>query len=529
MRILAALALWLVTAGFASAQVSFGLAKDNAWNSGRHIELMHEHGLTDHATVYYTLMSEANRANPFDWVRLNYLDADIPVVMTLIIDDRSDSSTSTVGTSEGTDVSAGVPGLLEQVIRGDFDVALQELAAEIARDGRPIVVRPFHEIDGGWYPWGMYASGNSCDLAAQAVNHVIDVFEGAGAENASFEINVNRRDGRQQVFGAAECFIPQVEDRIDAWAVSTYDRCGTSENYPDARSFADDFRPIYDRLTALSRHPVRVAEVSTSGLCGDGRIAWFREMLEDLEQFPRTDMVTFFFGVVPVGKASNSVPIYWGFDSEPELIPAFRELIVGERGATAVQPAETPVRQPETRVVRVVPDSPPLRFPERVSEPEPVVMVGGDTCFSILCFDSAPWSFWGSLDYRFLETPNDAINPMTGSPYGDTGTVLRWSLRQRGLWDIDSRTSWGPGLQFSGAQSTNRDQFWNNNLFLGGTLGIYSDVPRGDIIDWGSVSLELYGGYEKFTVPAPDRFGSDGGHAVGGIRLIINSGGDWAR
>lgn len=518
MRILGALALWLATAGVASADVSLGLAKDNAWNSGEHIARMESHGLTDHGTIYYTLMSAENRANPFDWVRLNYLDADIPLVMTLIIDDRSDPSVTTIGTSEGTDVSAGVPGLLERVVSGEFDPAMQELAAEIAEDGRPIVIRPFHEIDGGWYQWGMYASGNSCDLAAQAVNHVIDVFDAAGADNASWEINVNRRDGRQRVFGAAECFIPQVEDRIDAWSVSTYDRCGTSDNYPDARSFADDFRPIYDRLAALSRHPINVAEVSTSGLCGPGRIKWFEEMLEDLEQFPRTEMVTFFFGVVPVGRASNDVPIYWGFDQQPELIPTFRDLIVGEQEAAVI----------ERPVPRVIPEPAPPRFPDPQEDPEPVDRVAGGTCLSVLCFDSAPWSFWGSLDHRFLETPNDAINPLSGNAYGESGTVLRWSLRQRGLWDVDSRTQWGPGLQFSGAQSTNHEQYWNNNLFLGGTLGVYSDFDRGDVISWGGVSAELYLGYEQFTVDAPPRYGSDGGHTVGGIRIIINTGGDWA-
>ncbi len=330
--------------------VDFGLAKDNAWPSSEHIALMEDYGLADHATVYYKLMAEENRARPYEWVANNYLDAGYAVVLTLIIDD---GVTSTVGSSESSAIPAGVPGLLQQVTTGVFDDALRDLIAAIKEDGRPVVVRPFHELDGGWYPWGIYAEGNSPALAVEAVAHVTNLFNEAGVDNVSFEINLNRRDGRGQVLGEAELFVPALSQMVDAFSVSTYNRCGTADRYAEERSFADDFRPVYERLISLTDKPINVAEVSTSGLCAP-RLPWFTAMVDSIvHEFTRVEAVTFFFGEVPVGKASNAVPIIWGIPDAGERAE-FRTLIEQARSLTLaplVEPVERSLR-PQPRPER---------------------------------------------------------------------------------------------------------------------------------------------------------------------------------
>jgi hypothetical protein len=535
MRILTAFMLWLATAGVASADVSLGLAKDDAWNSGDHIARMESHGLTDHAVVYYALTSDANLANPYDWVRDNYVNAGIQTIMTLIIDDRSVPGTTTVGTSEGTDVSAGVPGLLQRVIDGEFDDALQALAVRIRDNGRPLTIRPFHELDGSWYQWGIYADGNSRGLAIAAVAHLVRLFDRVGAENVRWEINFNRRDGQTpgQVLGEAEYLLPRLNELVDQYSVSTYNRCGTAPWYGEERSFADDFRPIYERIAALSELPINVAEVSTSGLCGP-RVPWFEQMLDELDQFPQLEMVTFFFGTVPVGRASNDVPIYWGFDEEPEFLPEFRSLIEAARAAwqqdarAAPERAPAPLPTPRVAPARtqiVLEDPEPLRFPADSSVGEPVTVLGS-ACQTALCFQSTPWSAWGVFTYPLHEEGNPALNPVTGNEFGETGPLFRWTLTQRGLWD-EGDFEHGPGLRIGGVHSTNRDQWWNNNLDLGLTYGLYFDAPRGEVIDWGGWRLELFGGRRQYLAPVPDRFDGDGEWRLE-LNLGYSIGGDWA-
>ncbi|MCA9362289.1 hypothetical protein KC906_02850, partial [Candidatus Kaiserbacteria bacterium] len=287
-----------------SAVTQACLAKDAEWDAAMHTARMRELGITC-ATVYYSLMSKDNRKHPYEWVRKHYLDAGYRVVLVLKLDAGN-------STTESRSV-----GNLQAVVGGYYDTALDELIARIKRDGRPIVVRPFHEIDGDWHPWGMYTSGNSPQLAVAAVEHIAARFRDANAP-VMIEINFNRRDGKGKVLGDAEYYIPRFNEFVDAYSISTYNRCGTAKRYTTEQSFATEFKPAYDRLLGLTTKPINVAETSTSGLCG-ARLPWFRELFRTIDSsFTQVESVTFVFGTVPVGAVSNDRPIQWGFSSTAE-------------------------------------------------------------------------------------------------------------------------------------------------------------------------------------------------------------------
>ena len=499
--------------------ITWCLAKDNAWNSREHRARMDLLGIPC-ATLYYKLTSAENQANPLAWVRDHYLNHGTPTTLTLIIDDGR----PTVGTSEGTDVSAGVPGLLSRVVAGEFDESLDALVRAIARDGRPIMIRPFHELDGGWYPWGIYAQGNSPELAVAAVRHVVERFRAGGARNVSFEINFNRRDGRGEVLSDAEYLIPVLNELVDAYAVSTYNRCGTAPQYVDERSFADDFRPIYDRLSSLTTLPINVAEVSTSGACAP-KLPWFQAMMTALkEEFPRVKQVTFFFGVVPVGKASNSVPIYWGFDQSVADAQEFRELLA-RHSSVIKRPRQTlaPLRV-------IVPAARPMRpSTEAPAEMRRVDGSRGVESRATQIEDGVrlPWSVWGQFTHYLTETDNPALSPLSGEPFGSIGSVLRLSGRQSALWSLDDGVSVGPSLTLGAVWSPNDDQWWNNYASIGASAGLHLDAPRG-LADWGTFSVELFGEQRFYITDTPDRY--DGGQEfVGGVRATMSFGGDWSR
>jgi len=306
-----------------------------------HQAQMVQHGINC-ATFFYKLSSADNLRNPYAVPSQLYLERDYPLVITLLIDD----GVSTVGASEGTDVSAGVPGLLARIIAPEcseanlirledigskspmpcFTTELRRLADKVARHQQEVYIQPFHEANGGWYQWGMCADNNSPELLVAAMQHVVGIFREAGADNARFVMNWNRR-GCDGVFEDADRYFAAIDELVDAHSVSTYNRCGTAPRYDEERSFADDFAPAYERLIELTDKPIWIAETSTSGQCA-ARIPWFEEMFVDLTtRFPRVERVTFLLGDVAIGYASNADPIYWGFQNDETQLDEFRTLI----------------------------------------------------------------------------------------------------------------------------------------------------------------------------------------------------------
>jgi hypothetical protein len=299
---------------YTALNVRFCLAKDDTMSVVEHRSLMAQLGINS-ATLYYKLNAEDNRAHPYDWIRFNYLDNSHEVVLVLIID-AATRATTAIG-----EESAVALGNLQQVIDGKFDAALEALVAAIAQDARPIKVRLFHEFDGFWFPWGIQAQGNTPELFVRALAHVVGLFNAARAP-VTFEVNVNRENGQGEVLGAAASIIPLIEPLVHYIAVSTYNRGCTSKEHPYDRSFQYEFRPVYTRLTELTRLPITIAEVSTAGACS-ARLPWFQAMLDLIDKdFHRVREVTFFFGE---GEATDGGTIEWALD--PADYDAFRVLL----------------------------------------------------------------------------------------------------------------------------------------------------------------------------------------------------------
>ncbi len=531
MRLFLACCFLCLSAFGAQAQerrVEFFLAKANAtvnetqtrdWTSAEHRERMGALGINA-ATVYYKLTSEANVRNPYQWIADNYLDNNHPTLVTLLIDGGG----STVGTSEGTDVSAGVPGLLLRVIRGDFDEDLQAFIDAVVDDGRPVVIRPFHEANGGWYPWSMYATGNSPEQLVLATQHVVRMFERSGADNVSFEMNLNRRGG-DGVLEAWYRYIPFLNELVDAYSISTYNRCGTAPQYDVERSFSEEFAPVYQRLSELTELPINIAEVSTSGECAP-RLPWFEEMLADIDtRFPRVEAITFFFGEVPVGKASNDVPIQWGFEPGSEESVQFRDLLQRYQARwqeAVVIESVAPSQRPQVRPVRVA--QVPVNHDTAPRPMEAVQIAPSPTVQSLDAHFRMPWSVWGRMSFPLYEEGNSALNTVTGNQFGEAGPVLRFTATQRFLWNEGSFEH-GPGLVLSGALSGNDDQWWNNQVSGGLTYGLYGDFPR-NTLQWGGWSAEIFAGHREYFAPTPSRL--DGGEGIIELRFGVNFGGDWA-
>jgi len=157
-------------------------------------------------------------------------------------------------------------GGLSSITNGSHDAYLKSFAAAAKAYGRPVWLRPFHEMNGNWYPWGTVTGNTPAKLIA-AYRHVHDVFAAAGATNVKFVWCPNV-DFNVSSFYPGDAY-------VDYAAIDGYN------NGAPWRSFASVFNPTYDAVAAVSSKPIFVAETS-SVEGGSGKAAWIKAMFSTI-------------------------------------------------------------------------------------------------------------------------------------------------------------------------------------------------------------------------------------------------------
>jgi hypothetical protein len=80
---------------------------------------------------------------------------------------------------------------LARIAGGAFDDYIRRYAGDIRDYGGPVFLRPFHEMDGFWYPWGGTVNNNTPADYVAAWRHVHDLFREVGATNVTWIWSVN--------------------------------------------------------------------------------------------------------------------------------------------------------------------------------------------------------------------------------------------------------------------------------------------------------------------------------------------------
>lgn len=75
---------------------------------------------------------------------------------------------------------------LSAIVRGDHDAYIQQSALSAKTYGKAVMFRPFHEMNGSWYPWSEGQNGNRAGDFVLAWRHVVDIFNAASATNVTW-------------------------------------------------------------------------------------------------------------------------------------------------------------------------------------------------------------------------------------------------------------------------------------------------------------------------------------------------------
>jgi len=164
---------------------------------------------------------------------------------------------------------------LTSISGGSYDNYITSWATKLKSFGKPFFLRPLHEFDGNWYPWGA-VNGNTAAQFKAAWIRIRNIFTNAGATNVLFvwcPTNSNTAGIDQTAYYPGDQYVDWIG--IDAY----------SENGDSFKTTLTQYSPtnLYGRLTAMSSKPIMMAEFGVVAGKGITQAAWLNQALSDIQ------------------------------------------------------------------------------------------------------------------------------------------------------------------------------------------------------------------------------------------------------
>lgn len=172
-------------------------------------------------------------------------------------------------------------GGLDSITNGNKDAYLRTFADAAKAYGGEVWLRPFHEMNGNWYPWSGTATGNSSEDLIAAWRHVHDIFESRGATNVKFVWCVNNDSVPNTSANQIAKYWPG-DAYVDMAALDGYN-WGTSTSWSSWSSFGSVFGASYNTVAGLTSKPMFVAETGCSEQ-GGSKAAWLTDMFSSINR-----------------------------------------------------------------------------------------------------------------------------------------------------------------------------------------------------------------------------------------------------
>lgn len=170
------------------------------------------------------------------------------------------------------------PYRLKRIIAGDFDDYIRSWARGAKAVDGPIMLRPFHEMNGYWYPWGGTANGNKPSEFVVAWRHMHDIFVEEGATNVTWVWSINRNSVPDTYANRFAAYYPG-DAYVDWTSISGFNWRRTATN-PRGSSFTALYsKPL--AYLASRKKPIVLSEIACNSSVV-GKDAWIRDAYTQL-------------------------------------------------------------------------------------------------------------------------------------------------------------------------------------------------------------------------------------------------------
>jgi len=181
---------------------------------------------------------------------------------------------------------------LSRIADGEFDGYVVRWARALRDAGTTVFLRPMHEMNGTWYPWGGTVNGNTPEDYKRAWRRLRGLFDEHRADNVRWVWSPNATDVPDRSNNLFELYYPG-DDYVDVLGVDGYNWGAAMKHYGGWRSFEDVFADACRRLELLGPQPIWVAETASDSTGGD-KAAWVRGMLAAAVHMPRLQAIVWF-------------------------------------------------------------------------------------------------------------------------------------------------------------------------------------------------------------------------------------------
>lgn len=209
---------------------------------------------------------------------------------------------------------------LSEVSAGYHDEYIHSWAKQLKQLGGPVMLRPLHEMNGTWYPWGGTVNGNTPAEYVEVWRRMHDIFEQEGATNVTWVWSVNAESVPNTAENAYSSYYPG-DAYVDWTAISGFN-WGTSDPKKSGwRTWDQDYTTPLAYLATLGK-PICLAEMASVEQ-GGNKAAWIRDAYTQIPKHPQIKAVVYYDSLEE--RPANTQD--WQIDSSPASLDAFRAAI----------------------------------------------------------------------------------------------------------------------------------------------------------------------------------------------------------
>jgi len=179
---------------------------------------------------------------------------------------------------------------LSRIIDGSYDSYIRTWARSIRSLGGPVMLRPLHEMNGNWYPWGGTVNGNKPAEFRAAWRHIHDIFENEGATNVTWVWSINHESTPGTKANAYAAYYPG-DHYVDWTGISGFN-WGTTSPYSSWRTWSHWYAEPLAYLRTLHK-PICIAEFASVEQGGD-KAAWLRDAYARMRAYPGVKAVVYY-------------------------------------------------------------------------------------------------------------------------------------------------------------------------------------------------------------------------------------------
>jgi hypothetical protein len=193
---------------------------------------------------------------------------------------------------------------------GSLDGCFRQFADQVKTLNGPLYLRPFHEMNGGWYPWAVAGKEQA---HINAWRRMVNMFRAQGANNVKFVWCPNVRFSGDA--GPYANYYPG-DAYVDYLCLDGYN--WASANGSPWQSFDQIYRSSYNEIIALpSSDPLIIGEYASHTGLGD-KAQWLNDMRARVKSgaYPRLKVLNWF--------NQNRDNATWQVDSSQAVLDAYK-------------------------------------------------------------------------------------------------------------------------------------------------------------------------------------------------------------